>query len=53
MGNTWEVYIWGKTPYGDYRFGWQDAYAGESAIAALLTAWKMKRQGSAVKIEWR
>ena len=52
MGNTWEVLAWVEAPNG--RMGYVAEYRGESLIAAIVCAIRLKRNGAGcVKIEWR
>ncbi len=54
MGNTWEVLAWRETPNGKFQYDYVREYAGESAIAAIICAVKLKMSGvGCVKVEWR
>lgn len=51
MGTKYEVNAW-ICENDEYRY--DQKYAGEWLIVALLVSWKLKRAGcGCVKIEWR
>ena len=52
MGWKWEVSAWIKPDRGGYTY--EQVYAGQSPLRALLAARKVKRDGAGcVKVEWR
>lgn len=52
MGWTWEVSAWVKPDPGGYTY--EQVYAGESLVRALIAARRAKRAGAGcVKVEWR
>ena len=48
MGHKWEVWTWDAN-----LMEYTQAYAGKSAVRAILYAIHMKRYYGCVKIEWR
>ena len=52
MGWKYEVTQWVRhTDQGPYH--WEDVYAGDSLIRAVLAAVRAKRESGCVKLEWR
>jgi len=52
MGSKITVFQWRGTEHGGFCY--VEAYAGESLLKALYTAWQCKRHSpKCIKIEWR
>lgn len=54
MGNTYTVEVYKRRDWGDYSYGYETTWQGESFIRAIIELIKAKRKGhGCTTLSWR